>query len=311
MNETTLSKSKLTFSKLGLGTNSIGGHNIYAGIDESISKEIVKEYLLKGGTFIDTAYFYGLGRSEELIGEVLQELKCKNNITIATKASFVVGEDRTFHDNSPRFLVQSVKESLKRLQTNSIGIFYIHSPDEITPKDQAVKALKELKDQGLIKAIGVSNFSLEQLKEANKDGYVDIVQDRYNLFSQGINKEYIDYLKSNDIGFVPYSPLASGILTGKYSLDSELSERQRRHPIFAKENYAENLNKIETLKEISLEKGCDVSSIALAWLLSLDFVSAIIPGAKNPEQVNKNMISDQIQLTNKDIEKINKRFDIK
>lgn len=311
MKKVTLKKSGLTFTRVGLGTNSIGGHNIYPNIDENVSKEIVKQYLKSGGTFIDTAYFYGLGCSEELIGEVLLSTNTNEDVIIATKASFVFEHDQVMHDNSPAFLIRSVKEALNRLQRDVIDVFYIHFPDENTPKEQAVSALEQLKQEGLIKAIAVSNFSLDQLKEANKDGLIDMVSDRYNLFMQNIDQDYIDYMLSNDIAFIPYSPLASGLLTGKYTLETQLSERQQKNPLFIKENYANNLKKIEVLRKLANKKDTDVSSIALAWLLSLEFVTAIIPGAKSPEQVLKNIACDDILLSDQEISLINETFNIK
>lgn len=310
MKEVKLKKSGLVFSNLGLGTNSIGGHNIYPNIDEKVSKEIVKEFVLDGGSFIDTAYFYGLGRSEELIGEVINEMDKRKEVVIATKGSFVIDGSKTTHDNSPEFLIASVHDALERLNTNYIDIFYIHFPDETTPKDVAVNALASLKKQGIIKAIGVSNFSLDQLKEANKNNQVDIVQDRYNLLMQNIDQEYIDYLLENDIGFVPYSPISSGLLTGKYTLQTEISERRRKSVLFSHENYKSNLEKVEVLKSIAKSKEVQTSQVALAYLLAQRFVTAIIPGAKQVEQMLINNKTSDIVLSTQELEAINKTFNI-
>src|SRR5699024_8479639 len=111
-------------------------------------------------------------------------------------------------DNSPTFLKETVEGSLKRLQTDYIDLFYIHYPDEDTPKYEAIGALQEMKEKGMIRAIGVSNFSLEQLKEANRDGYVNVVQGNYNLINREAEKEYFSYTVENNISFVPYYPLA-------------------------------------------------------------------------------------------------------
>lgn len=139
-----------------------------------------------------------------------------NKFKLQTKGSHVIKEnDEVVQNNDPDYLKQQVENSLKRLQVDYIDLYYIHFPDENTPKDKAVAALKELKDEGKIKAIGVSNFSLEQLKEANKDGYVDVVQLEYNLLHRE-NEEVMKYAAENNITFIPYFPLASGILAGKY-----------------------------------------------------------------------------------------------
>src|SRR5690606_20779714 len=128
----------------------------------------------------------------------------------------IVGDERII-DNSPEFLRDTVEASLKRLQTDYIDLFYIHSPDAKTPKYEAVGALKELKDEGKIRAIGVSNFSLAQLKEANQDGYVDVLQGHYNLLNRNAEQEYFPYTIENQISFIPYFPFASGLLAGKYT----------------------------------------------------------------------------------------------
>lgn len=141
----------------------------------------------------------------------------RHELILATKGGLtLVGNDVTM-DNSPAYLKQAVEDSLKRLQTDYIDLFYIHAPDQDTPKDEAVGVLKQLKDEGKIRAIGVSNFSLEQLKEANRDGYVDVLQGNYNLLQREAEQEFFPYTTENNISFIPYFPLASGLLAGKYN----------------------------------------------------------------------------------------------
>ena len=301
-------KSNLTFKTIGLGTNAIGGHNIYPNINESVSKDIVRRFIQEGGDFIDTAYFYGLGRSEELIGQVVKEMGVRKQVVIATKGSFVVNEKGTTHDNSISFLLQAVEDSLKRLQSEYLDVFYIHFPDDKTKKDDAIAALQQLKEKRIIRAIGVSNFTLEQLKEANKDGFVDIVQDRYHLLHRDIEGEYSDYLLKHSIMFIPYSPLASGLLTGKYSLESPLTARQLKNTLFMPENFEANLKKIDVLKEIALNKNVEVNQVVLAWLLTRDFVSAVIPGAKKVDQVLSNLATANITLTDQEVNLIDQTF---
>lgn len=308
MKKVTLPNHRLTMSALGLGTNYVGGHNIYPNVDEKMSKDIVRQYLLDGGNFIDTASFYGLGRSEELIGEVIKELNVRDRVVLATKGSYIVEDGVVRHDNSIEFILQSVEHSLKRLQTDYLNLFYIHFPDQNTPKDKVVAALAQLRDQGKIRAIGVSNFSLNQLKEANKNGQIDVVQDRYHLLNRSLEGDYINYLKANKIGFIPYTPLASGLLTGKYSPKSKLTPRQLNNPLFAPENYANNLEKIEVLRSIANQHHVSVSQVALAWLLTRDFITAIIPGAKSVEQMEMNLASDKLELTEEEIQVIDTTF---
>ncbi len=164
--------------KLGIGTNKVGGHNLFEGLQDEDGFDIVREALDSKVQMIDTAYMYGLGRSEEIIGEVLKHYP-RSSFEIATKAAQDPDNDLKIN-NTPTFLKKAVDDALARLQTDYIDIFYIHFPDENTPKDEAVAALNDLKKSGKIRAVGVSNFSLEQIKEANKNGQVDYVEDAYS-----------------------------------------------------------------------------------------------------------------------------------
>lgn len=153
-----IGKSELYVNPIGLGTNAVGGHNLYPNLNEEVGKDLVHKALDNGINLLDTAFIYGPKRSEELIGEVLKERGNREEAVIATKGAHKIVGDEVLLDNSPAFLKQSVEDSLKRLQTDYIDLYYIHFPDKNTPKDEAVGALKELKDEGKIRSIGVSNF---------------------------------------------------------------------------------------------------------------------------------------------------------
>ena len=181
-----LGKSGLKVNPIGLGTNAVGGHNLYPDTDEEAGRELVKTAIDHGVNFLDTAYLYGQGRSEELIGEVVKNSGKRADLVIASKVSPVFTDDGMTNDNSPAFLKKEVENSLKRLQTDYIDLMYIHYPDEKTPEAEAVGALKELKDEGKIRSIGLSNFSVDQLKAANQDGYVDVYQGEYNLLNRKV-----------------------------------------------------------------------------------------------------------------------------
>lgn len=216
MTDVRIGKSRIYASDLGLGTNAVGGHNLFPNLNDQTGKKVIRTAINNGITLLDTAYAYGYDRSEELIGEVLQEPEFnRSRIIIATRAAHDPENNYTFN-NSPQFLKQSVEDALKRLQTEYIDIFYIHFPDEATPKNEAIAALHELKEEGKIRAIGVSNFSLEQLKETNQEGYVNVIEEQFNLIHREHKKDLFPYLKENRLSFVPYFPLASGLLTGKY-----------------------------------------------------------------------------------------------
>lgn len=191
-----LGQTELYVNPIGFGANAVGGHNLYPNLNEEEGPDLVRTALQQGVNFIDTAFIYGPKRSEELIGEVVKEQGNRAETIIATKKfAHVLNQENKKFNNHPTFLKTAVDEALGRLQTDYIDLFYIHFPDNDTPKDEAVGALKELKDAGKIRAIGVSNFSLRQLQEANKDGYVDVVQGEYNLLLRDAEHELFPYLK--------------------------------------------------------------------------------------------------------------------
>lgn len=306
--QTQLGKTELFVNQIGLGTNAVGGHNLYPNLDEEAGKELVRAAINNGINFIDTAFIYGPGRSEELVGEVIKESGKRSDIILATKgAQRTVGETTIF-DNSPTFLKQTVEDSLTRLQTDYIDLFYIHFPDENTPKDEAIGALKQLKDEGKIRAIGVSNFSIEQLKEANKDGYVDVYQGGYNLIDRSAEKELLPYTAAHRISFVPYFPLASGLLAGKYTNDMTFNDLRSGMPHLLGEAFAKNLEKVEQLRKIADAKQTDVAHLVLAWYLTRDSIDVVIPGAKRAEQVLDNLKTVDVQLTEEEIQEIDRTF---
>ncbi|SEM21603.1 Predicted oxidoreductase [Mesobacillus persicus] len=305
---TKIGKTDLFVNPIGLGTNAVGGHNLFPNLDDNDGKKLVQTALENGINFLDTAFIYGPRRSEEIIGEVLKESGKRSEIVIASKASYKFVGDKTIHDNSPAFLKQSVEESLQRLQTDYIDLFYIHFPDEATPKDEAVGSLKQLKDEGKIRSIGVSNFSIDQLKEANQDGYVDVYQGAYNLLNREAEKELFPYVKANQLSFIPYFPLASGLLTGKYRDYSEVSEKNRKRPQFQKEVFEQTREKLEQVREMASKKDAEVAHIVLAWYLTRDEIDVIIPGAKNADQVLHNLRTLAVQLTEEEIQEINRIF---
>lgn len=306
--KTQIGKTGLYVNPIGLGTNAVGGHNLFPNLDEDVGRELVRSGLANGIDFLDTAFIYGPKRSEEIVGEVLKASGNRSEIVIATKAAHkFVGKDIVL-DNSPAFLKQSVEESLKRLQTDYIDLFYIHFPDKDTPKDEAVGALKQLKEEGKIRTIGVSNFSLEQLKDANKDGYVDVFQGAYNLLDRKAEIEFFSYTTEHQISFVPFYPIASGLLTGKYNKNSEISEKNRKRPQFQKGVFEKNLEKIEQLRNIANAKGVEVAHIVLAWYLSRDAIDVVIPGAKSVDQVLNNLKTIDVQLTDDEIFEIDRIF---
>ncbi|MED4810960.1 aldo/keto reductase [Bacillus atrophaeus] len=309
MQKTRIGKSDLQAFPIGLGTNAVGGHNLYPDLNEEAGKELVREALRNGVNLLDTAYIYGVGRSEELIGEVLREYN-REDVIIATKAAHRKEGDDFVFDNSPAFLKQSVEDALKRLQTDYIDLFYIHFPDDHTPKDEAVKALHELKKEGKIRAIGVSNFSLEQLKEANKDGFVDVLQGEYNLLNREAESTFFPYIMENNISFVPFFPLVSGLLAGKYTEDTTFPEGdlRREQENFQGDLFKENIKKVNQLAPIAEKHNVGIAHVVLAWYLARPEINILIPGAKRAEQLKDNMKTANVELTKEDISFIDELF---
>ncbi|MET3576654.1 aldo/keto reductase [Bhargavaea ullalensis] len=306
--EVELGKSGLFVNPVGLGTNAVGGHNLYPDLNEETGKDLVRTAIGQGMNFLDTAFIYGPERSEELVGEVVKETGSRQDVIIATKGAHNLGVGRRSYDNSPAFLRNQVEQSLRRLQTDYIDLYYIHYPDENTPKDEAVGALKEMKDEGLIRAIGVSNFSPEQLKEANKDGYVDVLQGEYNLLNRTAEQDYFPYVAEHGISFVPYFPLAAGLLAGKYTPETVFDDLRKNKPEFQGEAFRSNLEKVDKLRPIAEAKGAEIAHVVLAWYLTRDTIDAIIPGAKKPSQVADNLKTLDVRLTEAEISEIDRLF---
>ncbi|WP_239747499.1 aldo/keto reductase [Mammaliicoccus sp. C-M11] len=303
-----LGKTDIKVNPIGLGTNAVGGHNLYPNLDEEQGKDVVRAAIENGVTLLDTAFIYGPGRSEELVGEVVQEYN-REDVVIATKGAHYFDGDETKLSNDPEFLKEQVENSLKRLQTDYIDLYYIHFPDEDTPKDKAVATLQELKEQGKIKAIGVSNFSLEQLKEANKDGHVDVVQLEYNLLNRE-NEEILNYTAENNITFIPYFPLVSGLLAGKYDENTTFNDLRADNPEFQGERFKENLKKVDKLRDIAKEHNVEVAHIVLAFYLTKPSLDVIIPGAKRKDQVIDNLKTLDVKLTKENLDTIEKLFPV-
>lgn len=303
----TLGKTNLSVNPIGLGTNAVGGHNIYPNLDEQQGVDMVKAAIDEGVNFLDTAYAYGYGRSEELVGQAIRESGKRQDIVLATKGANTKDGGKS---NRPEFLKEAVDSSLNRLGLDHIDLFYIHFPDEDTPKYEAVGALQELKEAGKIRGIGVSNFSMEQLKEANQDGYVDVIQEHYNLFEREAEHTYFPYTRKNGISFVPFFPFASGLLAGKYDEDTTFPEGDLRlnKPEFQGDAFKENVRKVNELKPIADSYGIDVAQLVLAFYTHQDAIDAVIPGAKRKEQVLHNNKAGEIDLDKQTIDKIDHLF---
>lgn len=308
VNKVQLGKSDVYVNPIGFGANAVGGHNLYPNLKEQIGRDLVKAAINSGIQLIDTALLYGPYRSEELIGEVIQEMNNRQDVVIATKIGPNFDSGKMKIDNSPAFIKKEVDASLQRLQTDYIDLMYLHYPDKTTPKDEAISTLYDLKKQGKIRAIGVSNFSREQLIEANVDGHIDVFQGEYNLLNRSAEQTYLSYTREQQISFIPYFPLASGILAGKYNKDDTFQDLRAKQPHFQGELFIKTLDQVEQVRKIADAKGHEVVHVVLAWYLAQPGVDVLIPGAKKTSQIASNLKTLDVQLSADEIEAISKIF---
>lgn len=302
--------STVEANPLGLGTNAVGGYNLFPGLSDDDGRKLVEAALANGINLLDTAYVYGLGHSEELVGEVVKE-HSRDQIVIATKGAHDFSTGEEVINNDPQFLADQVNKSLERLGTDYIDIYYIHFPDHDTPKAEAVWALQRLREEGKIRAIGLSNFSLDQIKEANADGYVDVVEDEFSLLHQDhLTDGMLDYLHDNQISFVPYFPLASGLLTGKYDQDVTFPKDDIRSQIadFKEPRYSAILAAVGKVRPIAANHHATLAQTILAWYLQNPLITAVIPGAKRADQVISNAKAMDVTLTSEEYGQIEAAF---
>jgi myo-inositol catabolism protein IolS len=307
MKYTKLKKSNIEVSVIGLGTNAVGGHNLFQNLNEEDGKDFVREALKNGVTFIDTADIYGPGRSEELVGEVLKEFN-REDYVIATKGAQRWSSDGSIKTNNrPEYLRDALENSLKRLQLDYVDLYYLHFPDGETPFAESIGELARLKEEGKIRSIGISNVSLEQLKEANANGDISVLQSPYNMFDRSTEAELLPYCIENNISFIPYGPLAFGLLGGGFTKDFKLDEQDWRNsiPLFQGDQFQQTLTKVDKLKEFALKKDTTLPNLALAWLLAQEGVDAVIPGGKRKERIRENTQASDIVLSNEELAIIN------
>lgn len=295
-----LGRTGLAVFPIGLGANKISQANPETNTE--YGGDIIKAALDAGMNFIDTAFIYGKGTSESIIGETLEKHGLRQGTVLATKGAHVLDQPGRRYSNHPDFLREQVHASLKRLRTDYIDLYYIHFPDEETPKAEAVGALLRLKEEGKIRAIGVSNFSLDQIKEGNVDGGIDVVQDEYNLLNRSAEMELLPYLREQEISFVPYFPFASGLLAGRYTKDTKLSENQLAKPQFQPGIYGDILERVEKLRPLEAKYGTGMQNVVLAYYLSKEGIDSVIPGARNRQQLLENREAGEISLAAEDIQ---------
>lgn len=306
-----LGNSGLQVSVVGLGTNNFG-RRLDAGIDADQAAAVVRECLDQGINFFDTADVYGgRGPSEEYLGRALQGHR--QEVVIATKFGARMGDQPMRSGGSRRWMMQAVEDSLRRLGTDYIDLYQVHQPDPRTPDEETMRGLDDLVRSGKVRYVGASNYPGWRLARsqsiAQACGYAPLVsiQSEYNVLNRKLEAEVIPAAQHFGISLVPFYPLASGLLTGKYRRDATGATgrlAQGRDSISGYELTAENFDRVERLEAFARERGHTILELALSWLASLDYLGSIIAGATRPEQVTANAAAASWRLSREEMAEV-------
>jgi aryl-alcohol dehydrogenase-like predicted oxidoreductase len=309
MEQRNLGKSGLLVSLVGLGCNNFGNW-----IDKAASQRVVDKALDLGITLLDTADVYGnMGGSETILGEILGPRR--KSIVLATKFGIAMDKAETLKGGSRRYVMSAVEASLKRLKTDWIDLYQLHRPDPLTPIDETLRALDDLIHQGKVRYVGCSNLASWQAVEATWtaraagiNGFISC-QDEYSLLVRGIERELIPAVQAYGLGLLPYFPLASGLLTGKYKRNttlpasSRLTTTQRLADRFMTDA---NWPIVERLDSFATARGHSLLELAFSWLASRPAVASVIAGATKPEQLEQNVHAVGRQLSPDELAEIDR-----
>lgn len=269
------------------------GKSGWVGIEDAEVIQAMRSAYEAGVTTFDTAEVYGNGYSEQLVAEALADVR--DRVVFATK---VFANHLEYQQ-----VIEACEGSLKRLKTDYIDLYQIHWPagsfkNKVVPIEETVKALTDLKQQGKIRAIGVSNFSKDQLAEASQYGKIDSIQPPYSLFWRQVEQEIMPYCVEQNISIIAYSSLAQGLLTGKFAPDHKFEEGDIRakNKLFQGEHYQRAQAALEQLRPIAERHGCTLAQLSLAWLIAQPQTSAIV-GARNAEQAVQNAKTAEVNLS--------------
>lgn len=304
-----LGNSTLDVSVVGLGGNNFGGR-----IDFPTAERVVHAAIARGVNLIDTADSYGnRGGSEEALGRILGDKR--KEIVLATKFGLPMDEAGTLRGASRRYVMQAAEASLKRLRTDWIDLYQLHRPDAQTPIEETLRALDDLVRQGKVRFLGCSNLSAQQVTAAQdiarRHGLTAFVscQDEYSLLVRDIERELLPAVKARGLSILPYFPLASGLLTGKYRRGAPLppGTRLAKNPRHAQEFISErNWRIVAELEAFAASRGRSLVELAVSWLLRDPVVASVIAGATTPEQVEQNVGAASWTLSAEDLTEIDR-----
>jgi aryl-alcohol dehydrogenase-like predicted oxidoreductase len=303
-------KSDLVTSVIGFGTWPMG-RGMFGAFDEDEIARAVDLAIDGGVTLFDTAEVYGWGASEELLGKLLRGKR--DRVVLVSKGGTPWNEskNRSDRDSSRKQLTKALEGSLRRLQTDYLDLYLIHWPDESRPFSEPMEALADFQSQGKIRYGGVSNFSMEQMRESLETFPIICNQVGYHLFDTRPEPEVFPFCRENGLGVMAYGPLAHGLLTGAMTPDTEFGPDDWRRnlvafgqPLFEGEHFLNNLLKVDNLSEYASETGRTVAQLALAWVLSNPVVSVALTGVRNPAEMEQNVEAADWLLTPEEREEV-------
>ena len=308
----TFGKTGLFISKLSLGTMTFGGKGFWEVIGrlgQDMATRLVDRSLDAGINFIDTANVYSFGESERILGEALKGKR--DRVVLATKVRGRMSDNPNEVGLSRKHIYDQVNGSLKRLQTDYIDLYQIHGYDPLTPIDETLRALDDLVHQGKIRYIGASNLAAWQLMKAlgisDRLGLARFasLQAYYSIAGRDIERELAPLIQDQGLGLLVWSPLAGGLLSGKFSREDTGPEGSRRASFdFPPVDKERAFNIIDVMQLIAQEHACSVANIAMAWLLRQDIVTSVLIGAKTVEQLEDNLKAVDIKLNSNELQQL-------
>ncbi len=306
----TLGNSDLELTPIGLGTWAIGGgdwSNAWGPQDDADSIAAIHRAVDLGVNWIDTAAVYGLGHSEEMVGRAIKSLSSKPYIF--TKCSLRWDADRSVYNSlKASSIAEEVEASLKRLQVDTIDLYQIHWPKPDDEVEEGWETLARLQEEGKVRWIGVSNFSVDQMKRAMKIAPITSLQPPYSMLRRAIEAEILPFTEANGIGVINYSPMLSGMLTGKMTSERATNlapdDWRRNNKEFNEPRLSQNLRLVELLREIGSGHGVTPGVVAVAWVLHNPAITGAIVGGRSESQVEETAAALTFRLTDEEFAKI-------
>jgi len=305
-----LGNTGLVVSTVGLGC--MGMSEFYGPADEAESMATIHRALSLGITLLDTADMYGVGKNEELVGRAIRE--CRDRVILATKFGNVRGAAGEFLgvNGRPEYVKRACEASLRRLGVEHIDLYYQHRVDPNTPIEDTVGAMAGLVHEGKVRFLGLSEAAPATIRRASKVHPIAALQTEYSLWSRDPEGEILETCRQLGIGFVAYSPLGRGFLTGRFKTQEDIppDDWRRHHPRFEGENFKRNLHLAETVRQIAEEIACAPAQLALAWVLAQGQDIVPIPGTKHPRYVEENIGALNVHLTDEQLRRLDEAFPV-